>query len=293
MPGSHGFRFLFQLTDEDLSRNAVLFKDDFVKTALLQSYVFIAIELTEGDYARGKLAGIARQINRVFPMPVMVLFRIGERISIAVINRRLNKRDDSKDVLGKVTLIQNIAIEKPHPGHLDILASFSLAELSAGRRSIQNFDQLHAAWEEVFNVELLNKRFYEELSNWYFWARHQVSFPDDLEPDEKTRNATSVIRLFTRLIFCWFLKEKHLIPDHLFGQQAVARMLNSVEDDESTYYQAILQNLFFSTLNQPMDSGDVQHRKFAVEGSFQENRAQHGVKNLYRYAGRWCTISNY
>ena len=44
---------LFQLTDEELSRNAVLFKDDSVKTALLQSYVFIAIELTEGDYARG------------------------------------------------------------------------------------------------------------------------------------------------------------------------------------------------------------------------------------------------
>jgi adenine-specific DNA-methyltransferase len=276
---------LFQLTDEELSRNAVLFKDDSVKTSLLQSYVFIAIELREGDYARGKLAGIARQINRVFPMPVTVLFKIGGRISLAVINRRLNKRDDSKDVLGKVTLIQNIAIERPHPGHLDILASFSLTELSAGRRSIQNFDLLHAAWEEVFNVELLNKRFYEELSNWYFWARHQVSFPDDLEPDEKTRNATSVIRLLTRLIFCWFLKEKHLIPDHLFEQQAVGGMLNSVEDDESTYYQAILQNLFFATLNQPMNSGDAQHRKFAVEGSFQENRAQHGVKNLYRYAG--------
>jgi hypothetical protein len=276
---------LFQLTDEELSRNTPLFKDEAVKTSLLQSYVFIAIELAEGDYARGKLAGIARQINRIFPMPVMVLFKMGERLSIAVINRRLNKRDDSKDVLGKVTLIQNIAIGKPHPGHLDILASFSLAELTERRRIIQNFDQLHAAWEEVFNVELLNKRFYEELSNWYFWARHHVSFPDDLEPDEKTRNATSVIRLLTRLIFCWFLKEKHLIPDHLFDQQALADTLNSLAEDESTYYHAILQNLFFATLNQPMNAGDALQRKFTVEGSFRENRVQHGVKNLYRYAG--------
>jgi hypothetical protein len=276
---------LFQLTDEELSRSAALFKDEAVKTSLLQSYVFIAIELTEGDYARGKLAGIARRINYIFPMPVMVLFKIGGRLSIAVINRRLNKRDDSKDVLGKVTLIQNIAIDKPHPGHLDILASFSLAELTEGRRVIQNFDQLHAAWEEVFNVELLNKRFYEELSNWYFWARHQVSFPGDLESDERIRNATSVIRLLTRLIFCWFLKEKRLIPDHLFDQQVLAGMLNSLAEDESTYYHAILQNLFFATLNQPMNAGDAPHRKFAVEGSFQENREQHGVKNLYRYAG--------
>lgn len=276
---------LFQLTDEELSSSASLFKDDAVRTSLLQSYIFIAIELKEGDYARGKLAGIARQLNRIFPMPVMVLFKIGDRLSLAVINRRQNKRDDAKDVLGKVTLIQNIAIDKPHPGHLDILASFSLSELSEGRRSIQNFDQLHAAWEEVFNVELLNKRFYEELSNWYFWARHQVSFPDDLEPDEQTRNATSVIRLLTRLIFCWFLKEKHLIPEHLFDQETLAKMLKNLEENESTYYHAILQNLFFATLNQPMNAGDAQNRQFAVEGSFHENRTQHGVKNLYRYAG--------
>ena len=276
---------LFQLTDEELSSSASLFKDDAVRTSLLQSYIFIAIELKEGDYARGKLAGIARQLNRIFPMPVMVLFKIGDRLSLAVINRRQNKRDDTKDVLGKVTLIQNIAIAKPHPGHLDILASFSLSELSEGRRSIQNFDQLHAAWEEVFNVELLNKRFYEELSNWYFWARHQVSFPDDLEPDEQTRNATSVIRLLTRLIFCWFLKEKHLIPEHLFDQETLGKVLKNPAESESTYYHAILQNLFFATLNQPMNAGDAQNRQFAVEGSFQENRTQHGVKNLYRYAG--------
>ena len=276
---------LFQLTDEELSRTASLFKDDAVRTSLMQSYIFIAIELMEGDYARGKLAGIARQLNRIFPMPVMVLFKIGDRLSLAVINRRLNKRDDTKDVLGKVTLIQNITIAKPHPGHLDILASFSLSELSEGRRSIQSFDQLHAAWEEVFNVELLNKRFYEELSNWYFWARNQVAFPDDLEPDAQTRNATSVIRLLTRLIFCWFLKEKHLIPEHLFDKDELPKVLKNLEEDESSYYHAILQNLFFATLNQPMNAGDAQYRQFAVEGSFQENRTQHGVKNLYRYAG--------
>lgn len=274
---------LFQLTDEELSGSAQLFKDDVVKTSLLQSYVFIAIELKDGDYARGKLAGIARQINRIFPMPVMVLFKIGGRLSIAVINRRINKRDDSKDVLGKVTLIQNIAIDQPHPGHLDILASFSLAELTQGRRVIQNFDQLHAAWEEVFNVELLNKRFYEELSNWYFWARKQVSFPADLEPDDVKRNSTSVIRLLTRLIFCWFLKEKQLIPAHLFDREFVADQITSLGDDESSYYQAILQNLFFATLNQPMVGEGEQRRRFVIDGSFHENRKEHGVKTFYRY----------
>jgi adenine-specific DNA-methyltransferase len=274
---------LFQLTDEELSRNATLFKDTAIRASLLQSYVFFAVELQPGDYARGKLAAITRQINRVFPMPVMVLFKVAGNLSIAVINRRQNKRDESKDVLGKVTLIQNISTVKPHPGHLDILASFSTTELLARKKPIGNFDQLHAAWEDVFNVELLNKRFYEELSNWYFWARKQVSFPADLEPDVDTRNATSVIRLLTRLIFCWFLKEKDLIPDHLFDQNAVASALNSVGEDESTYYHAILQNLFFATLNQPMNADGEPIRQFAADGDFQENRNQHGVKTLYRY----------
>jgi adenine-specific DNA-methyltransferase len=274
---------LFQLTDEELSRNATLFKDTAIRASLLQSYVFFAVELQPGDYARGKLAAITRQINRVFPMPVMVLFKVAGNLSIAVINRRQNKRDESKDVLGKVTLIQNISTVKPHPGHLDILASFSTTELLARKKPIGNFDQLHAAWEDVFNVELLNKRFYEELSNWYFWARKQVSFPADLEPDVDTRNATSVIRLLTRLIFCWFLKEKDLIPDHLFDQDAVASALNSVGEEESTYYHAILQNLFFATLNQPMNADGEPVRQFAADGDFQENRNQHGVKTLYRY----------
>lgn len=276
---------LFQLTDEELSRSTALFKDEAVKTSLLQSYVFIAIELDDGEYARGKLAGIARQINRIFPMPVIVLFKIGRRISIAVINRRLNKRDDNKDVLGKVTLIQNIAIENPHPGHLDILASFSLAELAEGRHVIQNFDQLHAAWEEVFNVELLNKRFYRELANWYFWALPQVDFSADIEKDDDKRRATGLIRLLTRLIFCWFLKEKGLVPDKLFAEADLKRILKDLSPNASTYNEAILQNLFFATLNQRMgkDAKGQPFRAFATDEGFQKNRATHGVDTLYRY----------
>lgn len=276
---------LFQLTDDELSSSTVLFKDEAVKASLLQSYIFIAIELTDGDYARGKLAGIARQINRIFPMPVMVLFKIGGRLSIAAINRRLNQRDESKDVLGKVTLIQNIDIQKPHPGHLDILASFSLEELTEGRRVIHNFDQLHAAWEEVFNVELLSKQFYRELANWYFWALPQVDFPADIEKDDERRQATGLIRLLTRLIFCWFLKEKGLVPDELFAEADLRKILKDLSPKASTYNEAILQNLFFATLNQRMgkDAKGQPYRAFAKDEGFQKNRSTYGVDTLYRY----------
>jgi adenine-specific DNA-methyltransferase len=281
---------LFQLTDEELASSQSLFQDTDVKPGLLRSYLFFAIELTGEGYARGKLTGIARQINRVFPMPVMVLIKhVADKkpvLSIAVINRRQNKREAVKDVLGKVTIIRDISLTTPHRGHLDILASFARANLVHPQRlPISNFDALHAAWEEIFNVELLNKRFYHELSSWYLWALPQVDFPADTEPDDEKRRATSLIRLLTRLIFCWFLKEKGLVPEKLFNETGLGKILTDLSPDSSTYHQAILQNLFFATLNQRMgkDKNGQPFRAFARDEGFQKNRATYGVDTLYRY----------
>ncbi|MFK7778557.1 MAG: hypothetical protein QM501_10685, partial [Gimesia sp.] len=275
---------LFQITDEELASQKSLFLDTTVKTGLLRSYLFFAIELTGSDYARGKLTAIARQINRAFPMPVMVLLKHQNKeketvLSIAVINRRRNKIRSDKDVLGKVTIIRDISLNNPHRGHLDILNSFAIENLvHPEKKPIADFDSLHEAWEKIFNVELLNKKFYRELSDWYFWALPQVEFPADLsadnskEEDEK-RRATGLIRLLTRLIFCWFLKEKNLIPDNLFHQRDVENILTDLEDENSTYYQAILQNLFFATLNQRMNTDKKNpNRFFAKDESFIKNR---------------------
>lgn len=125
---------------------------------------------------------------------------------------------------------------------------------------------------EVFSVEALTKEFYNELSNWYFWALQNVKFPDDFEPDEEVRNATSIIRLITRVIFVWFLKQKGLIPDGLFDEKELKQILNYSDKTGSTYYKAILQNLFFATLNTGMTD---DKRKFI-------NR-QYGVQGFYRY----------
>lgn len=125
---------------------------------------------------------------------------------------------------------------------------------------------------EAFSVEALTKEFYSELSNWYFWALQNVKFPNDFEQDEEVRNATSTIRLITRLMFVWFLKQKGLIPDGLFDKEELKKILNYSDKTGSTFYKAILQNLFFATLNTEM-SGDK--RKFI-------NR-QYGVQGFYRY----------
>ncbi|MDH6304213.1 adenine-specific DNA-methyltransferase [Parabacteroides sp. PF5-5] len=142
--------------------------------------------------------------------------------------------------------------------------------------------------KNAFSVETLTKEFYNELSNWYFWALQNVVFPDDLDKlklikidvdkrndEEKKltelRNSTSVIRLITRLMFVWFLKQKNLIKDELFNTQELDKILNYNDKTGSTFYKAILQNLFFATLNTEMSD----KRKFV-------NR-QAGIQGFYRY----------
>lgn len=296
---------LFQLTGEELSAHDSLFRETEVRTGLHQSYLFFAIELNgasavNGHYARGKLTAIARQINRVFPMPVMVLIKhTAEKkpvLSIAVINRRRNQVRTDRDVLEKVTVIRDIALGQPHRGHLDILDSLAVEHLRhPDNLPIDSFDALHAAWEEIFNVELLNKRFYRELANWYFWALPQVDFPADLEPEKEKRRATGLIRLLTRLIFCWFLKEKGLIPEKLFRQSDLGDILADFDpgsEDDSSYYHAILQNLFFATLNQrmgkPKAKDAVPYRQFALDQGFARNRSTHDLNNLYRYESHFA-----
>ena len=106
--------------------------------------------------------------------------------------------------------------------------------------------ELHRAWQKTLDSSELNKRFFQEVANWYFWAMQNVTFPPDVHPDSEVRNATSVIRLITRLIFVWFIKEKGLMPADLFNQRKLDDLLNwQANANDSTYYKAILQNLFF------------------------------------------------
>ncbi len=135
--------------------------------------------------------------------------------------------------------------------------AFSLDELSAGEPPITRVtDKLNAA----FSVEAVTKQFYREVANWYFWALDHVRFPKDA-PKTDDKDHVSLIRLITRLIFCWFLREKGLLPATLFDPKSLSAMLNgfapnAAHDTSSVFYKAILQNLFFATLNTEMDKRD-------------------------------------
>ena len=144
-----------------------------------------------------------------------------------------------------------------------------------------------------FSVEVLTKAFYQELSDWYAWAVKVVRFPNKLDDknDDDKYNSEAAIRLVTRLIFVWFLKQKHLIPNEFFDEDYIRENLidgfnpNVMVDlfsksNESKYYKAILQNLFFAMLNSPITK---EGESELSERHFRSGRGDYDNNKLMRY----------
>lgn len=144
-----------------------------------------------------------------------------------------------------------------------------------------------------FSVEVLTKAFYQELSDWYAWAIMVVRFPNDLKTleDNQKYNAEAMIRLITRLIFVWFIKQRHLVPDEFFDEQYIANNLikgftpNAKvnlfgKSEESHYYKGILQNLFFAMLNSPITP---ESKDTISERRFRNGRGDYDNNKLMRH----------
>ena len=251
--------FLFQLTGDELpslSRGGEPATSVAFQREAIDSFVFLAIDLDEGGWSRRQLVAIARALNRGFAMPAIVLFRHGGHATLTVIDRRANRRDASRDVVGgRISLVKDINLTRPHRAHIEILADLSLAAL-ARRKAPADFRALYDLWLETLSAAELNKRFYEELADWFAWASTSapLTFPKGQGSGEGAMEI-GLIRLLTRLMFVWFIKEKGLVPEALFDAPSLAKLLKespASTPDSHGYYLAVLQNLFFATLNTEM-----------------------------------------
>ena len=281
------FSQILQVTDDEinaqLTEETTEFESKEIDNELRSSYMFIAMPLAGESYTRTHLANIMRFMSMRIPQPFMVMFRYGSALTLGIINRRQSKKDDNKQVLEKVTLIKDIDLDSPKRAHIEIVYDLHLRKLITDKdRKVHNFDTLHDAWEIILNTEELNKRFYKELEVWYDWAIAVCKFPDK-------ENKMQVIRMLTRILFIWFLKEKNnLVPSDLFTEDGAKEYLNNFDYESSDYYQAILQNLFFATLNTP-----INEREFRIlnetnmtnteQSSSLEYNEDHRNSNKYRY----------
>ncbi len=280
---------LFQLTKEEVSDERNLFDTKKVNDTIIESYLFFAVELEKSAYSRTALAQICREINKVFSMPVMLVFKYGEHLTFSMISRRLHKRDESKDVLEKVTLIKDISIEKPHRAHIEILFDLSFEELKRVQ-GFSSFVELHDAWQKTLDTSVLNKNFYNAVAAAFtklvggerrngakrMAEKGQLQLPGN--PDDTVKKEFAV-RLIGRLLFCQFLKKKRsqgdipLISERILSQKSVG------ENHALGYYHKVLELLFFGALNRKrkdrmpeLRKGDWNRIPFLNGGLFEPHR---------------------
>lgn len=264
---------LFSSSDDKISFKEASKKID----SKYKGIIVYAVSLGNNHPSRTQISELTRAFNRVSKsVPVILLTRYKndeeELLSFSAIERTNYEqawREGEKT--GKVSLLRDIKLIHTHTGHKKILLDLKIDS------GIKTFDDLYKQWQEVFNVQLLNKKFFQELANWYFWAITKVNFPDDVLKDKDVRNATNVIRLLTRLIFVWFIKEKGLVSEDLFEEDKLKDIIKFKDANKSSYYKAILQNLFFATLNTEMGK-----RRF--RGNNDAGRdAHYFIHNVFRY----------
>ena len=171
--------------------------------------------------------------------------------------------------------------------------TFLLGPGQSCRTAANNFNKLYenrdtldmSKIEEAFSVEALTKQFYRDLFEWYQWAvsdASNITFPNDtaIEDDDRDDIEKKIIRMITRIMFVWFIKQKELVPNRIFDADFLSTILKDFDPyskTEGNYYNAILQNLFFATLNRAIKDENGNTRKFA-------SSSKRDVKTLYRYA---------
>ena len=157
----------------------------------------------------------------------------------------------------------------------------AIDQFSLLKNSKQSLSDITAA----FSVETLTKQFYKDLFEWYQWAvdeNSHVTFPNFVttEDDDRDDIEKKIIRMITRIMFVWFIKQKDLVPNRIFDADYLTTILKDFDPYSTTdgnFYNAILQNLFFATLNRAIKDEEGNTRQFATSG-------KRDIKTLYRYA---------
>lgn len=169
--------------------------------------------------------------------------------------------------------------------------TYLLGEGRGCRTAIEQFDVLKHSNQTLkditaaFSVESLTQQFYKDLFEWFQWASAPescITFPNDTstEDDDMDDRETKIIRMITRIMFVWFIKQEDLVPNKIFDITYLQSILKDFDPNSTTvgnYYNAILQNLFFATLNRAIEDEDGNRRAFA-KGTRKD------IKTLYRYA---------
>ncbi|MDR0619762.1 MAG: Eco57I restriction-modification methylase domain-containing protein, partial [Bacteroidales bacterium] len=138
---------------------------------------------------------------------------------------------------------------------------------------------------DAFSISELNKEFFSRLVQWYDLACND--FKLDFSKAEKILGKNvdnqlkpeAIIRIIIRMMFLWFMKEKGLVPKDIFDEEWAKTMLTGKQDTQ--YYNAILQNLFFAVLNKKIK--ERRFRKQDKNNRYNPETNDYGVADVMRF----------
>ena len=225
-------------------------------------HIFALQAKLDANITRTLISSLTRAFNRKADDPVILIIRQGNNLTLSICDRKKGVRNE---IMSKVTILRNINCKNPHRAHLDILDELNSSDC-------HNFDELYRKWINKFNIQALNNQFYKELQKWFYWAIDEITLPDyeNTNLSKKRCNQNFIVRLLSRMMFCWFLKEK---KDNLRKSVIDAKLLELCDSrtrtrypivtdindhnflESSSYYRGILQNIFFGGLNSNTKKG--------------------------------------
>jgi adenine-specific DNA-methyltransferase len=106
-------------------------------------------------------------------------------------------------------------------------------------------------WKSL-DIKEVNKEFYKQIKERFDALLGIVKTQHGNATENQIKQFT--VRMIGRYIFCWFLKEKGIIPHSLISKQTI--------ESTDKYYQTVLLKLFFETLNTKVQDRDpLKHNK--------------------------------
>ncbi|TXJ21394.1 type II restriction endonuclease [Brachyspira aalborgi] len=121
--------------------------------------------------------------------------------------------------------------------------------------------------EEAFSVEPVNEEFYKGIKELFDKICKDVlkNFVGNKSSENKEGEALASdcllsakefsLRFLGRALFCWFLREKDLIPKEIFDFINIGEMKT-----KDNYYKEVLEELFFNILNVKMEERKIESK---------------------------------
>ncbi len=270
------------LSDKTISKQCLSLGNyeinEYTKIGIFEITLNAKVNLSRNRVAlRSLLKDITKQVAGA-----MVVFVQGDKWRFSYISKRKAKNNETNTIEEKETSPKRYTYLFGK-GEKALTAAQRLLDLA--NKEVRNNCLSLDDFENAFSVSVLTKEFYNELFQWYQWILTEdvgITFPREtiVRDDSREKLEEQIIRLITRLLFVWFIKQKGLVPNDLFDKETLKKVLKDFKPNDSkngNYYNAILQNLFFATLNK-----SVTERAFAKEANNRD------IKTLYRYSEMFC-----